>query len=139
MLSIFLQWDKEPSDVSQVIPEAQPPNPKPEPRALNTSTLNPNLKKMTQQHSNTARHTRPYLLMFSVCSLIYARLRAPTGTRRRVEGHEGKVRRHRVLLRRDLIHACLAIAGTGVSRHLHDRMRRREGTIALQGRADMLN
>ena len=44
MLSIFLQWDKEPSDVSQVIPKAQTPNFTPEPRTPNTSTLNPNLQ-----------------------------------------------------------------------------------------------
>ena len=45
MLSIFLQWDKEPSDVSQVIPKAQTPNFTPEPRTPNTSTLNPNLQR----------------------------------------------------------------------------------------------
>ena len=97
-----LQWGGEPSGVSQVVvaifflANAQ----------SNASTVSERVQctratTPERNTANTARRTPPYLLMFSVCRLIHARLHAPTGARRRVEGHEGKVRRHRVLLRCD--------------------------------------
>ena len=97
-----LQKGEEPSGVSQVVvaivflANAQ----------SNASTVSERVQctratTPERNTANTARRTPPYLLMFSVCRLIHARLHAPTGARRRVEGHEGKVRRHRVLLRCD--------------------------------------
>ena len=97
-----LQKGEEPSGVSQVVvaifflANAQ----------SNAATVFERVQCTLQQRPSATQQTQqgappPNLRMFSVCRLIHARLHAPTGARRRVEGHEGKVRRHRVLLRCD--------------------------------------